>query len=98
MATLKDYKINKNRGVRPDDYVIQVGKKWFVEKGEPYDLVQFSINEVKGFYWGDSLCVPTTMTEDEVKKLVDEEVKNISDTAVKSYNDFLDEGSKYGWD
>ena len=99
MATIKSIKILRNRGVRPNDNVIYMGRAWYVEKGEPYDLVQFSINELgKPYFWDDSLCMPAGMSEDDIRKAVEDYAKNISDQDIKRYQEFLRFGEKWGWD
>lgn len=98
MATLKKVSISRNWGVRPNDNGIYLGNNWMVEKGQPYDLVQFSINEINGYYWEEALCVPIGITEEDAKQLCEEAVSYITDKAIKDYKWFLDMGNKYGWD
>lgn len=99
MATIKDIKIHRNWGKRPTDNVVYVGMAWGVEKGEPYDLVQFSINELgKSYFWNTSLCFPCGMSEEEIKKeCVDYAQQNITEKDIKDYLYFLECGEKWGW-
>lgn len=98
MATLKSIQISRSWGVRPTDNAIYIGCAWMVEPGELYDLVQFSINEINGYYWRTSICVPEGTSEDEINKIVKEYINTLSDEDIKEYKDFLDFGNKYGWD
>lgn len=99
MATVKKINITRNWNTRPNDNAIHFGGIYKnVEKGEPYDLVQFSINEISGYYWHSCLCVPCGTSEDEVKGMVEEFVKSITDKQIREYKEFIDFGNKYGWD
>ena len=99
MATLKDINIHRNWGIRPDGNAIIAGNIYYgVDKGEPYDLVQFSISEINGYYWNDTLCVPVETEEDEINRIVNEYVATITEADIKEYQRFLDYGKKYGWD
>lgn len=99
MATLKKINIYRNWGIRPDGNTIIEGNIYYgVDKGEPYDLVQFSINEINGYYWNDTLCVPVGTEEDEINRIVNEYVATITEADIKEYQRFLDYGNKYGWD
>lgn len=99
MATLKDINIHRNWGTRPNDNTIIAGNIYYgVKKGEDYDLVQVSINEISGYYWATTICVPVNTNEEDIKKIAIEFVKTISDEDVKEYQKFLDYGNKYGWD
>lgn len=100
MATIKNIKVSRNWGKRPDNENIYIGDVWFIEKGEEYDLLQFTINELDmGFYWNDSLCVPCGKTEEELLEIAKDYAKNqITDESIKSYRRFLEFGQKYGWD
>ena len=52
MVTVDKIEIKRNWGVRPNDYEVYLGKLWCVEKGEPYDCVQFSVKELqKPYLW-----------------------------------------------
>lgn len=99
MATLKNIQIYRNWGKRPTGNVTIMGNIYYgVEKGDPYDLVQFSIEEIKGYYWDKTLCVTVGTSEEEIRKLVLEYISNISDKDIQEYQKFLDWGNKYGWD
>lgn len=99
MATLKKINIYRNWGIRPDGNAIIAGNIYYdVEKGKPYDLVQFSISEINGYYWNDTLCVPVGTEEDEINRIVNEYVATITEADIKEYQRFLDYGNKYGWD
>lgn len=98
MATLKDIKINRNWGVRPNNNVIYVGGEWRIKKGMAYDLVRFSINELnKVYYWKDCLCLRCGLTERQIENEVKEYVKNITEKDISDYKHFLEYGEKYGW-
>lgn len=101
MATLKGISISRNWGERPTGNVI-LGNMAFanVEKGQRYDLVQFSINELnKPYMWRESIGVPCGISEEEIKEIVLEYIeKFITDKDIKSYLDFLEMGEKWGWD
>ena len=98
MATIKNIKIHRNWGKRPTDNAIYCGMVWGVEKGEPYDLVQFSINELgKPYFWNISFCSPCGMSEEEIRGNVEEYAKTITDKDIKGYRDFLEYGEKWGW-
>ena len=99
MATIKKIKISRNWGKRPTDNAIYCGMAWGVEKGEPYDLVQFSIHELnKPYFWNMSLCVKCGTSEEEINKLVEEYAETITDKDIAEYIDFLEQGEKWGWD
>lgn len=98
MTTLKNIQVSKSWGIRPTDSAIYIGCAWMVEPGEPYDLVQFSINEINGYYWRTSICVPEGTSDEDVEKIVKEYVSAISDEEIREYKKFLDWGNKYGWD
>ena len=99
MPTIKEIIISRNWGIRPNDNVIYSGKIWLVEKDEPYDLVQFRINELsKSYYWNESLCVKAGTSEEGINKLVQEYVEQISDKDIADYEKFLEEGERWGWD
>ena len=99
MATLKNIQIYRNWGKRPTGNVIIIGDVYYgVEQGDLYDLVQFSIEEIKGYYWNETLCVTVGTSEEDIRKLVLEYISNISDKDIQEYQKFLDWGNKYGWD
>ena len=84
MATIKEIQRSRNWGVRPTSDVIVEGHIWLVEKGQPYDLVQFSINELNKPYWW------------RVVRDYAEDV--ITEKDIKEYIWFLECGEKWGWD
>ena len=91
--------ISRNWAKRPTDNSIIEGHVWGVAKGEPYDLVQFGIEDIEGYYWNKCLCFPVGMPEDEIKQEVEEYAKNnISDEEIAHYKWFLECGEKWGWD
>lgn len=99
MATIKNIMINRNWGKRPTGNAVYCGMAWGVEKGEPYDLVQFSINELdKPYFWNTSLCFPCGTSEEEIKESVEEYAKGITDKEIQDYRRFLDDGERWGWD
>lgn len=98
MATLKEIKINRKWGVRPNNNTIYIGSQWGIEKDEPYDLVQFSINELnKPYFWNESLCLKCDLTEEQIKNEVEEYIGGITENDIKDYKSFLECGEKYGW-
>ena len=100
MVTIKNIKINRNWGIRPTDNVICCGMAWAVKKGEPYDLVQFSINELnKPYFWETSLCLPCGQSEEEIRQDCEDYINTyITDEDVNRYRKFLESGEKWGWD
>lgn len=100
MATIKDIKISRERGIRPDNNAIYCGMAWGVEKGEKYDLVQFSINELnKSYFWNTSLCLPCGMSEEEImQECIKFAKENISEKDIRDYRSFLEDGERWGWD
>lgn len=92
MATIKDIKIYRNWGKRLAYNTVYCGVVWRVEKGEPYDLVQFSINELgKPYFWNTSLCFPCGMSEEEIKKeCVYYAQQSITEKDIKDYQYFLE--------
>ena len=69
MGTITEINIERNYGVRPTDNAIYEGMAWGVEKGEPYDLVQFSLKEIdKPYFWRTTLCFPCGMSEQKFHK------------------------------
>lgn len=99
MATIKDIKIHRNWGKRPTGNDIYCGMVWGVEKGEPYDLVRFSINELdKSYFWYISLCFPCETSEEEIRESVEEYAKGITDKEIQDYCRFLEDGERWGWD
>lgn len=98
MATLRNYTILKKNGIRPKDDVIYYGIKWYVGKGEPYDLIKFSIEEIDNYYWEVSLAVPCGTRSDTAKYLCERYISSISDADIEAYKGFLEDGEKWGWD
>jgi hypothetical protein len=101
MATIKDYRISRDWGERPTgNCEISNEVYWNVEKGQQYDLVQFSINELdKEYYWITSVGVPVGTSEKVVKEIIEEYAKEyIDEESIKSYRSFLEDGEKWGWD
>lgn len=99
MATIKDIKIMRNRGNRPENNVIYVDHVWLVEKGEPYDVLQFSINELeRSYYWKSIICTPCGLLEKELYRIAEQHAKKITDNEINDYKSFLDIGDEYGWD
>lgn len=100
MATIKSISRSKNWGVRPTNNIILDGHIWLVEKGQPYDLVQFSINELdKSYFWNEHLCVPCDWKEDVVERVVKRYAEDeITEKGIKAYRQFLEDGEKWGWD
>lgn len=101
MATIKDIKITRNWGKRPTGnsyitYEVYVD----VEKGEAYDLVQFSINELgKPYYWRTSIGVKCGMSEKQINEVVEEYAReHITEQDIKDYKEFLEDGERWGWD
>ena len=100
MATIKDIKRTKNRGIRPTNNVILAGHIWLVEKGQPYDLVQFSINELnKPYLWRECICVPCDWEDETIERVVRGYAEDeITEKDIKDYVWFLECGEKWGWD
>lgn len=100
MATIKDIERHEKWGKRPTDNTQLVGHIWLVEKGEDYDLVNFSINELeKYFYWNECLCVPCYWTDEQVRKVAERYAQEcISEKEIESFKWFLEMGEKWGWD
>lgn len=100
MITIKNIKISRNWGTRPTDNAIYCGMAWAVKKGEPYDLVQFSINELnKPYFWRDSLALPCGQSEEEIRQDCEDYIKQyIEDKDIAEYKKFLEYGEKWGWD
>lgn len=100
MATIKSISRSRNWGVRPTNNIILAGHIWLVEKGQPYDLVQFSINELdKSYFWNEHLCVPCDWEEDVVERVVKGYAEDeITEKDIKAYRQFLEDGEKWGWD
>lgn len=100
MATIKDIKITRNWGKRPTGSRYICNEVYVeVDKGDPYDLVQFSINELeKSYYWHTSIGVKCGTSEDEIKEIVEEYAReHISKQDIKDYTRFLEDGERWGW-
>ena len=99
MVTVDKIEIKRNCGVRPNDNAVYLGKLWRVEKGEPYDSVQFSVKELqKPYLWCTMLCVKCGTSEEEINELVRDYAGTITDEQVRGYRSFLEDGEKWGWD
>ena len=101
MATIKDIQISKNWGARPTGNCENLNEVYYgVEKGQRYDLVQFSINELgKPYYWLQSICVPVDTSQEEIEEIVNEFARDhIKEEDIKYYQRFLEDGEKWGWD
>ena len=99
MITIDKIEIKRNSGVRPNDYAVYLGKLWCVEKGEPYDCVQFSVKELqKPYLWCTMLCVKCVTSEEEINELVRDYAETITDEEIHGYRQFLEDGEKWGWD
>lgn len=98
MATLNNFERIKNFATRPNDNCVYPGHVWLVEKGERYDLVQFTIKEVKGYYWDESICVPTDFADEQVENIVNERVSLITDAQISEYLGFIEDLKQYGCD
>lgn len=100
MATIKDIKIHRNFGIRPNNDLIVVGNVWLVEKGQPYHLVQFTINELnKPYMWGACLCVPCDWEDKEIERVVKDYAQDeITEKDIIDYKSFIEDGEKWGWD
>lgn len=97
MATFEKYYRCKKFGIRPFDGKIY-GTKWYVEKGQEYDLIKISIKEIDRYYWEVSLAVPCTTSDNTVEYMCKEYVKSISEQDIREYKGFLEDGEKWGWD
>lgn len=100
MATIKKINISRNWATRPTDNAIYDGIAWGVQKGERYDLVQFSLEEIdKPFFWRTALAFPLGMSEEEIRnECIDYVKNNITDKDIKEFLWFLECGEKWGWD
>lgn len=100
MATIKNISISREWGTRPTDNAVYCGMAWGVEKGEKYDLVQFSINELdKPYFWNTSLCFPCGSSEEEIRQeCIEYAQKYITEKDIQDYRRFLEDGEKWGWD
>lgn len=102
MATIKDLRISRNWGKRPEsDNVIISGNVYVdVEKGQEYDMVQFSINELdKPYMWRKNLCVPCGTSKEQCREYAELFAKEfITDKDIQDYKRFLEDGEKWGWD
>lgn len=98
MATLDRIERNKNWASRPTDNSISEGTIWCVEKGEEYDLVQFTIKEIDGYYWNQAVAFPVDADDNFIAEEIKGYCESIPEYAVKEYRSFLDFGNKYGWD
>lgn len=96
MATLKNYNIGRSWRKRyaNDTYdMIYMG----VKVGQTYDVVNFTINEVKGFYWKTSIAFPCRTPKYKIEKFLKEFVENhITQEEIDGYNGFLKEVTEWG--
>lgn len=97
MAESRNIRISRNFGVR-DTKTYTMGDIWYVDEGEPYDLVQFSIKEIEGFMWPEALCVPCGTSEKEIDKLVKEKASAITEADIDEFKNFVEFGKTFGWD
>lgn len=97
MAKLNKIDIKRNWG-KKDSRVLGMIWDSEVKDGEPYDLVQFSIDEIPNYYWATSIGVKCGTTENEIKQAVGQIATKITDQQIAEYADFLNAGEKYGWD
>jgi len=100
MATVKKIRISREWNERPEDDIDIAGEIYFVEKGQTYDLLQFTLEELGyDYFWHESLCVPCGKTEKELLEIARNYAKTqITDERLNNYRRFLDYGEKYGWD
>lgn len=99
MATVKSINIVRNEFTRKRQDNGVCNMCWFVNEGEPYDVVNFSINELdKSYFWNVTLCVPCGLSEDEINSKVKEYAETITEKQIADYRNFLEMGEIYGWD
>lgn len=100
MATIKKIEILRKRGTRPTGNAIFPEMIWQIEKGQEYDLVQFSINELdKPYWWYECLCLPCGMSEKNIRDIVEQYAKEqINQQDIEDYKSFLEDGERWGWD
>lgn len=100
MATIKKIQRSRNWSKRPIGNIVLDGHIWLVEKGQDYDLVQFSINELdKPYFWRESICVPCDWEDEVVERVVKGYAEDeITEKDIKDYFEFLECGEKWGWD
>ena len=100
MATIKDIDISRNWATRPTGNCEIANMAWAeVEKGEEYDLVKFSINELnKPYYWKICFGFKCGTSEEDIRETVEDYAETITEQDIKDYRDFLECGEKWGWD
>lgn len=100
MATIKDIEIYRNWGKRPTGNYSIANMEWAdVEKGDEYDLVKISINELnKPYYWEITFGFKCGTSKEEIRERVEEYAKTITDKDINDYRYFLEWGEKRGWD
>lgn len=100
MATIEDIKIYRNWEKRPTGNYEIANMGWVdVEKGDEFDLVQISINELnKPYYWKISFGFKCGTGEEEIREYVEEYAKEITDKEIQDYRRFLEDGERWGWD
>lgn len=100
MATVKKIRVCRNWNIRPNDDTELAGEIYLVNKGQPYDLLQFTIEELGyDYFWHEALCVPCGKTEKELLAIAKNYAKTqITNETISNYRRFLEYGEKYGWD
>lgn len=90
--------IERNAGVRPLGNVDIVGFTWFVERGQKYDLVSFTIKEFSGYVWYKKICVRCGYEEDKCMRLAQLFAKHIKPQELKYMKDMVEDFKRYGCD
>lgn len=100
MATIKEVRISREWGTRPTGNYEIANMAWAdVKKGDKYDLVKISINELgKPYYWQISFGFKCGTSEEEIRESVEEYAKGITDKEIQDYRRFLEDGERWGWD
>lgn len=100
MATLKDVRVTRDFGEVPSENVKIDYMVWDTElkSGDRYDLLQIAIEEVHGYYWQFSTGLKRNCNQKEIDAAVHIMLSRITEQKIKEYNNFLEDGRKYGWD
>lgn len=96
IANLGSIEIRRDYSIRPNNN--DMSNVWYVEEGERYDLVRFTIKEINGYYWNEGIAVPCGTDEEEINQLVEDFIKDISAIDVADFKRFIEFGNEWGWD
>ena len=98
MATLNDINITRSAGKRPTGNSDYYNHTWFVDKGQTYDAIKFSIKELKGVWWDRTLCVREGYPENRCRELANIFAKHITEKQIKEAEDMWEDFRLYGCD